>query len=231
MSSQVRADPRHLFSWRDVLAGLSVALVLIPQSMAYAELAGMPSHHGLYAAAVAPIAAALFASSPYLQTGPVALTALLTLAALVPLAEAGTVEFVGLAALLALVVGVVRMLVGQMKAGWLSYLMSRPMLSGFTSAAAILIVSSQLPSALGSAAPAGKLLTSAAWAIAHPTSWEVVSIGLTAATLLVVLGSRAIHALIPGILLAAAGGLVFSRLTGFAGSTVGEIPSGVLVLR
>ena len=231
MSRQVRADPGHRFSWRDVLAGLSVALVLIPQSVAYAELAGLPSHHGLYAAAVAPIAAALFASSPYLQTGPVALTALLTLSALLPLAEAGTAEFVGLAALLALVVGVVRVLVGWMKAGWLSYLMSRPMLSGFTSAAAILIVSSQLPGVLGSAVPEGRLLASAAWAITHPTSWEVASIGLAGATLLVVLGCRAIHPLIPGILLAAVGGLVYSSLTGFAGSTLGDIPAGLPMLR
>ena len=84
-----------------MVAGVSVALVLIPQSMAYAELAGLPSHHGLYAAALAPVVAAFFASSPYLQTGPVALTSLLTLGALLPLAEPGSAEFVGLAALLA----------------------------------------------------------------------------------------------------------------------------------
>ncbi|MBT4437309.1 MAG: hypothetical protein HOD00_07240, partial [Gemmatimonadales bacterium] len=103
MSKAMRADPAHRFSWKDLVAGISVALILIPQSMAYAELAGLPSHHGLYAAALPPIAAAFFASSPYLQTGPVALTALLTLGALVPLAAVGSAEFVGLAALLALV--------------------------------------------------------------------------------------------------------------------------------
>jgi len=63
-------------SSRDVIAGVGVALILIPQSMAYAELAGLPARHGLFAAALGPMAAALFASSPYLQTGPVALTAL-----------------------------------------------------------------------------------------------------------------------------------------------------------
>ena len=66
----------------DVLAGVSVALVLIPQSLALAELAGLPQYHGLYAAVLPPIAAALVASSPYLQTGPVALTSLLTLGVL-----------------------------------------------------------------------------------------------------------------------------------------------------
>ena len=230
MSAQVRADPGHRFSWRDVLAGLSVTLVLIPQSVAYAELAGLPSYHGLYAAALPPIAAAFFASSPYLQTGPVALTALLTLGALLPLAQTGSAEFVELAALLALVVGVVRMLVGALKAGWLSYLMSRPMLNGFTSAAAILIVSSQLPSALGSAAPEGSVLGRAAWAVGHPASWEAASIGLAGVTVLLVLGGRAIHALIPGVLIAAAGGLVLSSLSEYTGSTVGDIPAGLPML-
>lgn len=108
--------------------------MLIPGSMAYAELAGLPSHHGLYAAAAAPIVAALYASSPYLQTGPVAMTALLTLGALLPLAEPGTAEFTTLAALLAVVCGLVRAAVGLLKAGWVSYLMSRAVMTGFTSA-------------------------------------------------------------------------------------------------
>ena len=121
--------------------------------MAYAELAGLPSRHGLFAAAMAPVTAAFFASSPYLQTGPVALTALLTLGALVPLAAPGSADYVRLAALLALVVGIARVLVGMLKGGWISYMMSRPMLDGFTSAAAILIISSQLPGAAGVLAP------------------------------------------------------------------------------
>ncbi len=86
----------------DLLAGLSVAMVLIPQSMAYAELAGLPSHIGLFASALPPILAALFASSPYLQTGPVALTSLLTFGALASLANPGSADYVALAALLAL---------------------------------------------------------------------------------------------------------------------------------
>ena len=113
-------------SRRDFVSGAGVALVLIPQAMAYAGLAGLPSRHGLFAAAVAPIAAAFFASSPYLQTGPVALTALLTLGALVPLAGPGSAEYVRLAALLALVVGIARVIVGAFKGGWISYMMSKP---------------------------------------------------------------------------------------------------------
>ena len=94
----------------DVIAGISVALVLIPQSLAYAEIAGVPPHIGLFAAALPTLIAAPFMSSPYLQTGPVALTSLLTFGALSGLETTGTAEYVRLAALLALIVGVTRLL-------------------------------------------------------------------------------------------------------------------------
>ena len=74
----------------DLIAGLTIALIVVPQSMAYAQLAGLPPVHGLYAAAAAPILGALAGSSPYLQTGPVAMTSLLTLGALAPLAPEGS---------------------------------------------------------------------------------------------------------------------------------------------
>jgi hypothetical protein len=88
-----------------VIAGVSVAFVLIPQALAYAQLAGMPPQHGLYAAILPPIAAAFFASSPYLQTGPATVSSLLTLGALSVLAVPETPRYVQLAAVLAIVVG------------------------------------------------------------------------------------------------------------------------------
>ena len=78
----------------DLIAGVSVALLALPQGLAYAELAGMPAKYGLYAAAIPSILAAIFASSPYLQTGPVALTALLTYGALEGLAQPFSPEFI-----------------------------------------------------------------------------------------------------------------------------------------
>ena len=175
----MRSDPPGRIGRSDILAGISVALILIPQSMAYAELAGLPPHHGLYAAGLPLIAAAFLASSPYLQTGPVALTGLLTLGALVPLAPVGTAEYAKLAALLALVVGVARLAVGMLKAGWLVYLMSRSMMTGFLSAAAILILSSQLPGALGArVSPDLGVLQRAWFALSHPAGWEGTAIGL-----------------------------------------------------
>ena len=207
----------------DIVAGLSVALVLVPQALAYAELAGLPPRHGLYAAALPPIAAAFFASSPYLQTGPVAMTSLLTFGALS--FAAGTAEYVGLAALLALVVGAARVLIGLARAGWIAYLMSRPVLTGFAAAAAILIVASQLPTALGVEAPAGDLLVRAWWAVRHADSWEPTSIMLSLITAAVIVAGRRVHALFPGVLVAVIIGVIYSSLSNYAGPVVGEIPA------
>lgn len=223
----IRTDPPGRLSRHDILAGLSVALILIPQSMAYAELAGLPSQHGLYAAALPLIAAALFASSPYLQTGPVALTSLLTLGALVPLAERGTESYAAVAALLALVVGATRLAFGVLRIGWITHLMSRTVMIGFLTAAAILIVASQLPGALGSSAPEGNVLGRATWALVHQGSWEATSVVLSLATVVIVVGAARLHPLIPGVLIAAVGGLIFSAAAGYTGPTVGQIPGGL----
>lgn len=224
----MRTDPPGRLSRSDVLAGVSVALILVPQSMAYAELAGLPPHHGLYAASFPLIFAAFLASSPYLQTGPVALTGLLTFGALVPLAPVGTAEYAALATLLALIVGVARLLVGFLRAGWVVYLMSHSMMTGFLSAAAILILSSQLPGALGSAAPADAGVLGRAWfALSNPGSWEATAIGLSLLTIAIVVGSARIHPLVPGVLFAATIGLVFSLATDYQGVTVGSIPRGL----
>ncbi|MEE8406726.1 MAG: SulP family inorganic anion transporter, partial [Acidimicrobiia bacterium] len=137
-------DPGHRqFSTADIVAGISVALILIPQSLAYAGIAGVPAYVGLFAAALPTIAAAIFASSPYLQTGPVAMTALLTFGALSVVATPFSAEYVALAALLALVVGVMRVVIGMTRFGVIAYFMSRPVMIGFMTGATILIAASQ----------------------------------------------------------------------------------------
>ncbi len=201
--------------------------MLIPQSLAYAELAGLPPYYGLYAAMLPPMAAALFASSPYLQTGPVAMTSLLTFGALAGLAVPGTGQYVALAALLALVVGIMRVGLGLMRVGWVAFLMSHPVLTGFTAAAAILICASQLPTALGSITIDGGLLERAGWALVHPTSWDAASVVLSFVTVLLVLGGRRIHTLFPGVLVALLASLVFSVVTSYGGPVVGAVPRGL----
>ena len=139
----------------DLLGGISVALVLIPQSLAYAALAGLPPAAGLFASAFPLLIFAVFASSPFLQTGPVALTSLLVAGSLAGAGlEPETEAYIGAAAILALIVAAVRLFVGILRLGSVVYLMAEPVAIGFTSAAGIVILASQLPRALGSVLPA-----------------------------------------------------------------------------
>ena len=214
-------------SLADFIAGASVAFVLIPQSLAYADLAGMPAAHGLFASALPPIAAALCASSPYLQTGPVAMTSLLAFGALSHMATPQTPPYIALAALLAFVVGVTRIALGLLRFGGVAYVMSHPVLIGFTNGAAILILASQIPSALGVIPASGSLLGQALWSLFHPGAWEATSVVLTLTTLGIVLGARRLHPVVPGVLIALGYGLAFSRLTGYAGPVLGTLPTGL----
>jgi SulP family sulfate permease len=206
-----------------------VALVLIPQSLAYADVAGMPPAAGLYAGALPLIAAAVFASSPYLQTGPVAGTSLLTFGALAGRAPVGSHEYLELGLLLALVVGVVRVLLGVLRAAWVAHLMSEPMLMGFVPAAALLIAASQVPSALGASSD-GSITEAAASALMEPGAWNSVAVAFAGVALAVVIAGRRLHRLFPGVLLALALGVVVNSAIGGAADSIGPIPSSLPAL-
>jgi len=133
----------------DAISGLTVALVLIPQSMAYAQLAGLPPYYGLYAAFLPPMIASLFGSSRQLATGPVAVVSLMTAASLEPIATAGSEAFISYAILLALIVGLFQFLLGVLRLGLVVNFLSHPVINGFTNAAALIIASSQLPKMFG----------------------------------------------------------------------------------
>ena len=133
----------------DFMAGITVALVLIPQSMAYAQLAGLPAYYGLYAAFLPVAIAALFGSSNQLGTGPVAVVSLLTASSLAVLATPGSPDFIALAIMLALMVGIVQLLLGVFKLGVIVNFLSHPVIVGFTNAAAIIIGLSQVSKLFG----------------------------------------------------------------------------------
>lgn len=128
----------------DLLAGITVALVLVPQSMAYALLAGLPVVYGLYAALLPVVVGAMFGNFHLLHTGPVVMLSLMSAAAVAPFAIAGSDEFIALSILLALMVGALRLLMGAFKLGGIVNLVSYPVLIGFTNAAALIIGLSQL---------------------------------------------------------------------------------------
>lgn len=133
----------------DTIAGLTVALVLIPQSMAYAQLAGLPAYYGLYASFLTPLIAALFGSSRQLATGPVAVVSLMTAASLEPLATMGSEGYIAYAILLALMVGGFQFLLGILRLGLVVNFLSHPVINGFTNAAAIIIATSQVSKLAG----------------------------------------------------------------------------------
>lgn len=133
----------------DLLAGLTTAVLLIPQSMAYALIAGLPPVTGLYAALIPPLGYVLVGSSRELSVGPTAIDSLLVLAALGGLAELPKEQYASAAALLGLLVGLIQLAMGALRLGHLVTLLSQPVLSGFTSAAALLIATTQLPHLLG----------------------------------------------------------------------------------
>lgn len=219
----------------DVVAGLSVALVLIPQSLAYADLANLPPGVGLFAGAFPLLIFAVFASSPYLQTGPVALTSLLVAGALAGAGfEEGTAEQVGAAAILALIVGAIRLFLGIGRLGAIVYSMAEPVTIGFTSGAGVVILSSQLPKALGVVLPEdvaarANPIARALWAVTHPSAWLVSALIISAVALVLMLQGRKIHRLFPGVLIAVLFALIFARVTGRGGQAIPEIESGLPV--
>lgn len=189
----------------------------------------MPPVRGLYAAALPPLFAAFFASSPYLQTGPVALTALLSFGVLSSVSTPGSDEYIALGLLLAMVVGVVRIGLGLVRAGPLAYLMSQPMLLGFIPGATLLIIATQLPGALGvsESVPGNGILEDAAWALTHPGSWEAASIVLSVLIIALVLASPRLHRMFPAVLIAVIVGVLYSSIADYGGTRVGEIPAGL----
>ncbi len=211
---------------QDLVAGVSVACVLVPQSLAYAQLAGMPAVRGLYAGAIAPLASAPFASSPYLQPGPTAVSALLTFGALAPLAVPGSGRFVALGILLALLVGLIRIGVSMLRLGSIVNLVSRPMLIGFVPAAGILIVASQIP-AVGGLPAHGTTLHQAYFVLTHPSLWNLGAIAFAGATSTMIVVGRRVHGVFPGVLIAVVGALVCSEVLGYSGPVVGNVSAGL----
>ncbi|MFC4097539.1 SulP family inorganic anion transporter [Euzebyella saccharophila] len=134
---------------KDMIAGLTVGIILIPQGMAYAMIAGLPPVYGLYASLVPVVVYAILGTSRQMAVGPVAMDSLLVAAALAPFVTSGGENYVVMALLLAFMVGAIQIVLGFLRMGFLVNFLSKPVISGFTSAAAIIIIFSQLKHLLG----------------------------------------------------------------------------------
>lgn len=216
----------------DILAGITVALVLVPQSMAYAQLAGLPAHVGLYASFVPVILAALLGSSRQLATGPVAVVSLMTAAALQPLASTDPQGYLIYAALLALMVGAFQLMLGLLRLGVLVAFLSHPVVLGFTNAAAIIIASSQLSALFGVTVASGGAHYETVWrvflAAMDATHLPTLSMGVLALTVMLLM--RHYLPRIPGVLSAVVLTTLLAWWLNFedhGGAVVGAIPTGL----
>jgi len=209
----------------DLVAGVTVALVLIPQSMAYAQLAGLPAYYGLYAAFLPPMVAALFGSSRQLGTGPVAVVSLMSAASLEPLATAGSPEFIAYSIVLAMVVGIFQFSLGVLRLGMVVNFLSHPVINGFTNAAAIIIASSQFSKFFGvyvdKAPHHYETMLRVAQAAMDYTHIPTLLYGIGAVAIMVIL--KKINPRIPAVLVAVAITTLLSYLTGFNHDTVVDV--------
>jgi SulP family sulfate permease len=197
----------------ETIAGLTVGLMAIPQGVAYAALAGMPLVTGVYASLLPTLVAALWGGSVRLSVGPTALTCLLVTASLTGLAQPGSAEWVNLAVWLALLSGLLQVGLGLVRAGWLLNLVNSPVLTAFTQAAALLIISSQLPTMLGLAGSVGSWLQAGTLPALH---MGTLAFGLGSLTVLWF--ARRLRPTFPGVLMVMVGAGALSYALGFNAS-------------
>lgn len=208
----------------DLIAGITVALVLIPQSMAYAQLAGLPAYYGLYAAFLPGIIAALWGSSAQLATGPVAVVSLLTASALAPLAASGSSQFIALAIMMALMVGIIQLSLGVFKLGVVVNFLSHPVIVGFTNAAAIIIGLSQLNKLFGVSMGRSEHFIQDIWGVLQQVSdthMPTLVMGISAFAIM--WGLKKFAPKMPGVLIAVALTTIVSWSIGFEHNSKGKI--------
>jgi SulP family sulfate permease len=202
-------------------AGLTVALVMVPQCVAYAALAGMPLVTGLYAGLLPPLVAVLFGSSTRLSVGPAALTCVLTFASLSGLAEPASPQWVELAVWLALLSGLMQLALGAGGMAWVLNLVSAPVLLGFTQAAALLIMASQLPALLGAQ---GSTL-----ALLRDPRGDPATLAFGLVSLAVLVAGKRFAPRLPMVMIVIACAALASRFSGYSatGAVIGDLPAGL----
>jgi MFS superfamily sulfate permease-like transporter len=210
----------------DLVAGITVALVLVPQSMAYAQLAGLPVVYGLYASTVPVVIASLWGSLPQLHTGPVAMLSLMSAAAVLPFAALGSQEFITLSIMLALMVGFLRLLLGLLRMGILVNFLSSPVIVGFTNAAALIIGLSQLSKLLNVPFPRTNNFALDLWQVIEQLPHtHIPTLLFAVATFVIVIGARRLVPKVPGVLLAVVLATLVSWAIGFERNTTVSLSS------
>ena len=219
---------------KDIIAGITVGLVLIPQALAYATLAGMPPITGLYAALLPAVVGILWGSSSLLAVGPVALTSLLTYAALTPLADPQSPHWVTLAIWLALYAGLIQFLLGILRLGVIANFVSNAVVTGFLNAAALIILISQVPALLGlSGGGVLAALEQLGRHGLHPDPAWLWTLLFGPGSLVLLWLQKRFLPHTPGVLLVCVAGITVSAVLGFqalGGDVVGMVPAGLPTL-
>lgn len=215
----------------DLLAGLTVGIVLVPQGMAYAMIAGLPPVHGLYASLFPVLIYAFLGTSRKVAVGPVAMDSLLVAVGLGTLAITGVENYIKMVVVLALMVGAIQLFLGLLRMGFLVNFLSKPVISGFTSAAAIIIVLSQLKHLLGisvvDSTRVYQTLPNLFFKLSE-INWFDFSIGLIGIGLLI--GFKKWNKNIPGILIIVILGILgvyFFQMETYGIKLVGNVPNGL----
>jgi SulP family sulfate permease len=215
----------------DVVAGLTVGVLLIPQGMAYGLLAGLPPIYGLYASIIPLFLYAFLGTSRQLSVGPTALVSLLVLSGIGAIAKEGTIEFASLAIATALFAGAIQILLGIFRLGFLINFLSHPVISGFTSAAAVIIGFSQLKNLLGIEIGRSNLIhiiIAEVWANLSQINYPTLFVGLCSIAFILIL--QRISKAIPGALIAVIVGALIVKWTGLEAWGVaifGDVPKGL----
>ncbi len=225
--------PNYKKNWfsKDLIAGITVGIILIPQGMAYAMIAGLPPVYGLYAALFPVLIYAFLGTSRQLATGPVAMDSLLVAAGLGTLAITGVENYIAMAVFLAFLVGAIQFVLGLCRMGFLVNFLSKPVISGFTSAAAIIIMFSQLNHLLGvDIEKSSKFHILIGNAFEKLAETNLYDFGIGILGILIIIGLKKWNRKIPSILLVVILGILAVyglRLEGFGVEIVGTIPGGL----
>jgi len=217
----------------DLMAGLTGALIVLPQGIAYAAIAGMPPAYGLYASIGPAIIGALFGSSWHLVSGPTAPISIVVLSALAPLAVPGSAQFVQLAITLGFLVGAIQLTLGLLRLGRLTDYISHGVVVGFTSGSALLIAASQIRQFFGLTMPASAMFfVTLSDAFRSAASWSMPVTVTGAATLVTAILSRRFLPKLPHLVVGmVVGGIVAALFNAEMGAmavpTVGALPSAI----
>lgn len=217
----------------DFFSGITIAFMLIPQGMGYAIVAGLPPELGLYACIFPPIVYALLGTSNKISMGPVALDSILIITGLSVLAEPGSDHYLELAIILTLLVGLIQCFFGMIKFGFIANFLSYPVITGYTSAAALIIMASQFENMLGVEVEGGNIFSLCYQLLMAMSQWNWVTVAIGIAGVLFMIYPKKLFPKLPCAIILLAVGMVCGglfELQSYGVNVINSVPQGLPAL-